>query len=40
MKDLPERMWDKLPELCRNCRDWQAAYADYLEIGQDVRRVV
>ena len=33
-------MWDKLPELCRNCRDWQAAYADYVEIGQDVKRVV
>lgn len=26
--------WDKLPEACRNCRDWQSGYAEY-KGGQD-----
>ncbi len=25
-----EGRWDELPALCKNCSDWQSAYADYL----------
>jgi hypothetical protein len=25
-----ERRFDQLPDLCRNCRDWQSGYADFV----------
>ncbi|ABR30373.1 hypothetical protein SU69_02600 [Thermosipho melanesiensis] len=28
-----EGKWDKLPKLCRNCKDWQSSYASYIEPG-------
>ncbi len=29
------KRFDELPEICRNCRDWQSARADYYEMEHD-----
>ncbi|NUU97592.1 radical SAM/SPASM domain-containing protein [Marinitoga sp. 1138] len=26
--------WDRLPELCRNCKDWQSSYAIYIDSNE------
>lgn len=26
-----ERRWAELPDLCKNCKDWQSSYASYIE---------
>jgi radical SAM protein with 4Fe4S-binding SPASM domain len=28
-----DRKWDALPEVCRNCRDWQSARADFYAVN-------
>jgi radical SAM protein with 4Fe4S-binding SPASM domain len=30
-----EQRWDALPEVCRNCRDWQSARADFYSANVD-----
>jgi radical SAM protein with 4Fe4S-binding SPASM domain len=39
MKELRQlhlsKRFDELPEICRNCRDWQSARADYYAMEQD-----